>query len=82
MRDLIINALKSKLVGQMNSHIANIEVMITNPVGVGDHPTIVDTVEKELGALEHANGKLNVLVKYLERRLEDDKKETVSKPKR
>jgi len=82
MRELIINALKSKLVGQMNSHIANIEVMVNNPVGVGDHPTIVDTVEKELGALEHANGKLNVLVKYLERRLEDDKKETVSKPKR
>ena len=72
MRDLIINALKSKLVGQMNSHIANIEVMITNPVGVGDHPTIVDTIEKELGALEHANGKLNVLVKYLERRIEND----------
>jgi len=82
MRDLIINALKTKLVGQMNGHIANIEVMLTNPVGVGDHPTIVDTIEKELGALEHANGKLNVLVKYLERRLEDDKKETVSKPKR
>ncbi len=82
MRDMIINALKTKLVGQMNGHIANIEVMLTNPVGVGDHPTIVDTIEKELGALEHANGKLNVLVKYLERRLEDDKKETVSKPKR
>ena len=75
MRELIINALKSKLVGQMNSHIANIEVMVTNPVGVGDHPTIVDTVEKELGALEHANGKLNVLVKYLERRTEDVAKE-------
>jgi len=82
MRDLIINALKTKLVGQMNGHIANIEVMVTNPVGVGDHPTIIDTIDKELGALEHANGKLNVLVKYLERRLEDDKKETVSKPKR
>ena len=82
MRNLIINALKTKLLGQMNSHIANIEVMMTNPVGVGDHPTIIDTIDKELGALEHANGKLNVLVKYLERRLEDDKKETVSKPKR
>ena len=82
MRELIINALKSKLVGQMNSHIANIEVMVTNPVGVGDHPTIVDTVEKELGALEHANGKLNVLVKYLERRTEDvAKEETKSKSK-
>jgi len=72
MRDMIINALKTKLVGQMNGHIANIEVMLTNPVGVGDHPTIVDTIEKELGALEHANGKLNVLVKYLERRIEND----------
>ena len=72
MRDLIVNALKTKLVGQMNGHIANIEVMLTNPVGVGDHPTIVDTIEKELGALEHANGKLNVLVKYLERRIEND----------
>jgi len=80
MRDLIINALKTKLVGQMNGHIANIEVMLTNPVGVGDHPTIVDTIEKELGALEHANGKLNVLVKYLERRLENATEEE-KKPK-
>ena len=81
MRDMIINALKTKLVGQMNSHIANIEVMVTNPVGVGDHPTIVDTVEKELGALEHANGKLNVLVKYLERKVENDTAEEKTKSK-
>ena len=72
MRDMILQALKTKLLGQMNSHIANIEVMVTNPVGVGDHPTIIDTIDKELGALEHANGKLNVLVKYLERRIEND----------
>ena len=45
--------------------------MMTNPVGVGDHPTIIDTIEKELGALEDSNGKLNVLVKYLERRTDN-----------
>tara|TARA_R110000803_G_scaffold116579_1_gene185162 strand:+ start:338 stop:586 length:249 start_codon:yes stop_codon:yes gene_type:complete len=72
MRDMIIGALKTKLLGQMNSHIANIEVMMTNPVGVGDHPTIIDTIEKELGALEESNGRLNVLIKYLERRPEDE----------
>ena len=71
MRDMIIGALKTKLLGEMNGHIANIEVMVTNPVGVGDQPTIVDTIDKELAALEHANGKLNVLVKYIERRQED-----------
>jgi len=69
---MIIGALKTKLLGQMNSHIANIEVMMTNPVGVGDHPTIIDTIEKELGALEESNGRLNVLIKYLERRPEDE----------
>tara|TARA_R100001377_G_scaffold34927_1_gene19252 strand:+ start:555 stop:800 length:246 start_codon:yes stop_codon:yes gene_type:complete len=81
MRDLIINALKTKLVGQMNGHIANIEVMVTHPVGVGDHPTIIDTIDKELGALEHANGKLNVLVKYLERRIDDAEETKKSKSK-
>ena len=43
--------------------------------------TIIDTIDKELTALEHANGKLNVLVKYFERRQENDKKEEVSKQK-
>tara|TARA_R110000744_G_scaffold43610_1_gene97698 strand:- start:25 stop:270 length:246 start_codon:yes stop_codon:yes gene_type:complete len=81
MRDMIINALKTKLLGQMNGHITNIEVMLTNPVGVGDHPTIVDTIEKELGALEHANGKLNVLVKYLERKVENAEETKKSKSK-
>jgi len=71
MRDMILQAIKTKLLGQMNGHIANIEVMMTNPVGVGDHPTIIDTIDKELMALEHANGKLNVLVKYFERRTEN-----------
>ena len=81
MRDMILQAIKTKLLGEMNGHIANIEVMMTNPVGVGDHPTIIDTIDKELTGLEHANGKLNVLVKYFERRQENDKKEEVSKQK-
>jgi hypothetical protein len=83
MRDMIIQALKTKLLGQMNGHIANIEVMVTNPVGVGDHPTIIDTIDKELSALEHSNGKLNMLLKYIERKKEDAKpeKEKESKSK-
>tara|TARA_R100000544_G_scaffold15780_1_gene7396 strand:- start:322 stop:513 length:192 start_codon:yes stop_codon:yes gene_type:complete len=50
----------------MNSHAANIEVMITNPVGLGDHPSLVDTVSKELAAMSDINGQLNTLVKYFE----------------
>jgi len=83
MREMILKALKTKLLGEVNGHIANIEVMMTNPVGVGDHPTIIDTIDKELSALEHANGKLSNLIRFFERRkdenTEEQKKESKSK---
>ena len=79
MREMILQALKSKLLGDVNSHIANIEVMMTNPVGVGDHPTIIDTIDKELSALENANGKLSVLIKYFEKKQVQEEPQKVAK---
>ena len=79
MREMILQALKSKLLGDVNSHIANIEVMMTNPVGVGDHPTIIDTIDKELSALENANGKLSVLIKYFEKKQVQEEPQKVTK---
>jgi len=67
MRDMILNAIKTKMIGQMNAHIANAEVMLNNPVGARDRATVIDTIEKEMAALQHLNGKLNVLTKYFER---------------
>jgi len=64
---MILNAIKTKMIGQMNAHIANAEVMLNNPVGARDRATVIDTIEKELSALEHLNGRLNVLTKYFER---------------
>ena len=67
MRDMILNAIKTKMIGQMNAHIANAEVMLNNPVGARDRATVIDTIEKEMAALQHLNGKLNILTKYFER---------------
>ena len=74
MREMILQALKSKLSGQINGHIANIEAMMSNPVGIGDHPTIVETIEKELSLLENENGKLNNLVRFFERPAQQEEK--------
>ena len=76
---MILQALKSKLLGEINGHIANIEVMMTNPVGVGDHPTIVDTIDKELSSLEHANGKLNNLVRFFEKQPQEEPQKVAKK---
>ncbi len=81
MREMILQALKSKISGQINGHIANIEAMMTNPVGIGDHPTIVETIEKELSLLEHENGKLNNLVRFFERRQDEAIEEQKTQPK-
>jgi len=66
MRDMILNAIKTKMIGQMNAHIANVEVMLTNPVGARDRATVIDTIEKEMSALEHLDGRINILIKYFE----------------
>ena len=67
MRDMILNAIKTKMIGQMNAHIANVEVMLNNPVGARDRSTVIDTIEKEMSALENLDGRINILVKYFER---------------
>ena len=81
MRDMILNAIKTKMIGQMNAHIANAEVMLTNPVGARDRATVIDTIEKELSALEHLDGRLNVLTKYFERSNENAIEEQKEKSK-
>ena len=76
MKELVVNALKSKLIGQMNGHAANIEGMLNNPVGLGDHANLVDTVAKELQAMSDINGQLNTLVRYFEPAKEQQLQET------
>lgn len=81
MRDMILNAIKTKMIGQMNAHIANIEVMLNNPVGARDRATVVDTIEKEMSALEHLDGRINILIKYFEKKQEQAIEEQKEKPK-
>ena len=44
MRERLINAQQSHLMGHINKHLANIEVLLTNPVGIGEHQDIGITV--------------------------------------
>jgi hypothetical protein len=42
----------------------NIEVFLNNPVGVGEHADIMDTIEKELNTIAEYMDQLEVLDKY------------------
>ena len=74
MRDIMLNALKSYYVGNINRHIANVEVYLRMPVGIGDHSDIQETIDKEIEKIAQFDDRLAMVMKYFERR-EDVKKE-------
>ena len=49
---------------QIEKHKVNVENLLENPVGVAEHPDIVETIEKELEVIAGYEDKLNVLQKY------------------
>ena len=65
MRELMLKALKSHAVAHIEKHRMNVEVYLNNPVGVGEHSDIMDTIEKELNAIAEYHDQLEVLNTYL-----------------
>ena len=48
IREQILESLKSHAVGKINKHKMNVEVYLTNPAGIGEHPDVMDAIEAEL----------------------------------
>ena len=42
----------------------NIQVLLDNPVGVGDHPNITETIQEQLDVLSKNKDRLSVLAEY------------------
>jgi len=64
MRDMILETLKKHAEASIEKHKTNVEVLVSNPVGVADHPDHLETVGKELDAMEKYESRLEILNKY------------------
>ena len=64
LRNMLIDAQTSYLVGGINKHKANIEVYMNNTIGIGEHSDIIETIDLELEKLATYHDKLEMLVKY------------------
>ena len=47
-RTNMIQAIKSHAEGHIKKHTMNVEIYLKNSVGVGEHPDVLDAIEKEL----------------------------------
>ena len=83
MREILIGAARTYYVGLINKHIANVEVLLTNPTGIGEHQDIQASIEEELGKIADYNDKLEMLIKYFTKPQQNDttaeKKDNVKK---
>ena len=65
MREQLIKALLSHAQGDINKHVANVEVYLTNPAGIGEHSDITEAIESELNIIAKYHDQIEVLQKYI-----------------
>ena len=62
----MIDALLQHVKGQIHKHKMNVEVYLTNPVGIGEHPDVMEAIEKELDMIAHYHDQIEVISTYIE----------------
>ena len=67
MRKTIINALKAHAMGDIKKHLANIEIYLENPAGIGVHSDVMEAIQVELDQVAKYHDQLEVLSKYVDR---------------
>tara|TARA_Y100000590_G_scaffold109709_1_gene125047 strand:+ start:233 stop:439 length:207 start_codon:yes stop_codon:yes gene_type:complete len=61
MRLKIKEALIAKYKGEIAQATANVEVYLSNPVGIGEHPDIIEAIDSQMTIIAEAQDKLLVL---------------------
>jgi len=61
MRNALITASRHHFEAHIEKHRMNVEVYLTNPVGIGEHSDIMEAIECELGKMAEYQDKLEML---------------------
>lgn len=64
MKETLIKAVISHAQGHINKHLANIEVYLNNPAGIGEHSDIIEAIEIELKQVAEYDDQISMIKKY------------------
>jgi hypothetical protein len=65
MREKYLSAFRSYCTGMIERHIANVENIISNGVGVAEHPDMIGTLEGEVANIAKYDEMLQMVDKHL-----------------
>lgn len=64
MREKLIKAFISHAQGHIDKHVANVEVYLANPAGIGEHSDIMEAIEIEMKQIAEYDDQLEMMKKY------------------
>ena len=64
LRDDILSAFQSHAKGHIDKHRMNVEVYLSNPVGIGEHSDIIEAIETEMEQIAKYDDYLEMVKKY------------------
>ena len=67
MREQLIKALLAHAQGDIQKHVANVEVYLTNPAGIGEHSDIIEAIENELNIIAKYQDQIDIINKYFKK---------------
>ena len=64
LREQMLLALVHSASGNLMKHKANVEIYLKNPVGIGEHSDVLESIEIELDKMSTYQERMDILKKY------------------
>ena len=65
MWEKLKNAIIAHANGEIQVHLANVDVYLNNPVGIGEHSDVTDAIQCELDKIARYDDQIEVIKKYV-----------------
>ena len=66
MRREMLEALKALAIGNIKKAKMNIEIYLSSPVGIGEHPDVLGAIQDQIDLIAKEEERLEVINKYFE----------------
>ena len=64
LRELTITSLLEQAQGEISKAKANVEIYLHNPVGIGEHPDVLGSIQDQLDVIAIAEERIDVINKH------------------
>jgi len=64
LREITVTSLLEQAQGEISKAKANVEIYLHNPVGIGEHPDVLGSIQDQLDVIAKAQERIDVINKH------------------